>query len=480
LNPLLARCENAGAFSRIKAWGGLLMATFHRWLAAAVSIPIALAFGALTTPAPASAQNRLALVVGNNDYANLGADKQLHNAISDARLMRGTLQGLGFEVLYGENLDRRSLIDRLFDFAARLGKDDIAFVFFAGHGVSFSGANYLLPSDIPAPRASGRAEEGRLAEQAIAEATVIERITAAGARVAIVVLDACRDNPLQGSGRRSVGATRGLAQSQPVRGVFSIYSAGFGQTALDRLGPDDRHPNSVFTRVFIEKLKMRGLDLRAVVTQTRGIVVEMTQRVGHDQFPAYYDQVIGGDVYLAGLPAAGGPAVQATPQPIPVDPCAAATDHWRSVEAIGSKAAFEDHLARFSNCAFAGLARARMGALVSPVPETAPRAGGGIYDHTYVANRNDCEWVCSRDRRCQSYVYEANSKKCQLSAAPSGSTGRPSAAAPPPSGSAIAPSRNHTFVSTSADCKFVCEQNTGCRSYSFDASTKKCFYESAR
>jgi hypothetical protein len=456
------------------------MRTLHRWRAAALAVPIALALGAFTAPAPAFAQKRLALVVGNNTYANLGADKQLHNAISDARLMRSTLQGLGFEVLYGENLERRSLIDRLFDLAARLGKDDTAFFFFAGHGVSFSGANYFLPSDIPAPRASGRAEEGRLAEQAIAETMVIERITAAGARVAIVVLDACRDNPLQAADRRSVGATRGLAQSQPVRGVFSIYSAGFGQTALDRLSPDDRHPNSVFTRVFVEKLKTRGLDLRAVVTQTRGIVVEMTQRVGHDQFPAYYDQVIGGDVYLAGLPAASGPDVQPVPQPIPVDPCAAAAEHWRSAAAIGSKAAFEDHLARFPNCAFAGLARAGIAALVSPVPPAVPPESSDVYDHTYVANRNDCEWVCSRDRRCRSFRYDANSKKCQLIAGPSGSTGRPSAAVPPPSDSAIAPSRNHTYVGNSADCKFVCEQNTGCRSYSFDASTKKCLYESAR
>ena len=248
----------------------------------------------------AYAQKRVALVVGNNAYPQLAADKQLTNAISDARAMRDALQGLGFEVLYGENLDRRTLVDRLFDLTARLNKDDTALFFFAGHGVSFSGANYLLPSDVPAPRATGRAEEGRLAEQAIAETTIVERITATGARVAILVLDACRDNPLQAADRRSVGATRGLVVNAPARGVFSIYSAGFGQAALDRLGPDDRHPNSVFTRVFIEKLKTPGLDLKAVATQTRNTVVEMVQKVGHDQFPAYYDQVIGGDIYLAG------------------------------------------------------------------------------------------------------------------------------------------------------------------------------------
>lgn len=246
--------------------------------------------------------HRIALVIGNDRYANLSADRQLTNAINDARAVKATLEGLRFEVLYGENLDRRALVDRLFDLAARLGKDDIAFFYFAGHGVSFSGANYLLPSDIPTPHATGRAEEARLADQAIAETQVIEQIIGSGARVAIVVLDACRDNPLRGTDTRSLGNSRGLSLGQPAQGVFSIYSAGVGQGALDRLGPDDRNPNSVFTRVFIEKLRTPGLDLKAVATETRRTVVELAQKIGQNQFPAYYDQ-ISSEVYLAGPPA---------------------------------------------------------------------------------------------------------------------------------------------------------------------------------
>lgn len=254
------------------------------------------------SPPPANdVGRRFALVVGNDRYANLSADQQLGNAINDARAVKTTLEGLRFEVLYGENLDRRALVDRLFDLAARLGKDDIAFFYFAGHGVSFSGANYLLPSDIPTPHAAGRAEEARLADQAIAETQVIERIVGAGARVAIVVLDACRDNPLRGADTRAIGGSRGLSLGQPAQGVFSIYSAGVGQGALDRLGPDDHNPNSVFTRVFIEKLKTPGLDLKAVATETRRAVVDLAQKVGQNQFPAYYDQ-ISSEVYLAGQP----------------------------------------------------------------------------------------------------------------------------------------------------------------------------------
>ena len=243
--------------------------------------------------------------IGNGKYPHLSADAQLANSINDARAVKATLEGLGFEVVYGENLGRRGFVDKLFDFTTRIDKDAIAFFYFAGHGVAFSGANYLLPSDIPEPRptAEVRAEEGRLADQSMAEAQVLERITESGARVAIAVLDACRDNPLRSANVRSLGSARGLTRSSPAEGVFSIYSAGFGQQALDSLGPDDHNANSVFTRVFVEKLKTPGLDLRAVATETRREVVTLAKKIGHNQFPAYYDQ-INGDVYLAGLPAA--------------------------------------------------------------------------------------------------------------------------------------------------------------------------------
>jgi formylglycine-generating enzyme required for sulfatase activity len=276
-----------------------------RAIATGVTIAVLMVWGSLagTVAAAAAAETRHALVIGNDRYVHLGAERQLRNAVADARLMRDTLTALGFAVIHGENLDRRAMIDRLADLAGRLGRDDTAFVYFAGHGVSLAGANYLLPSDIPEPRAAGRGEEGRLAEHAIAEASVIERLSTAGARVAVLVLDACRDNPLQGSDRRAVGGVRGLAQSAPAQGIFAVYAAGFGQSALDRLGPDDRHPNSVFTRVFAETLRTPGLDLKAVATLTRRRVVEMTRAVGYDQFPAYYDQLVGADVLLAG-PAA--------------------------------------------------------------------------------------------------------------------------------------------------------------------------------
>jgi uncharacterized protein len=70
-----------------------------------------------------------------------------------------------------------------------------------------------------------------------------------GARIAVIVIDACRNNPFPRTGTRALGLSRGLNIKEPAEGVFSIYSAGLGQQALDRLSDKDPSRNSVFTRV---------------------------------------------------------------------------------------------------------------------------------------------------------------------------------------------------------------------------------------
>ena len=268
---------------------------------------LALIFFAL----PACAEKRIALVIGNDIYRNLPEREQLHNAVNDARAIRAALDGLGFEVMpVAENLDRAALVGRLSDFAARLEQGDIAFFFYAGHGVSLNGANFLLPTDIPPPRASGRAEEDRLAELSVPESSISDRIKRSGAHIAVVVLDACRDNPLAPPGGRSVGVSRGLAPPPENRGVLSIYSAGSGQQALDRLGEADTSANSVFTRVFVKKLRTPGLGLRAAAFETQGEVALLAGGAGHEQVPGVYSQIIGEDVFLSGRDGAGPVAVE--------------------------------------------------------------------------------------------------------------------------------------------------------------------------
>ena len=255
---------------------------------------------ALATSAPA--ENRIALVIGNDRYDDLSEPEQLHNAVNDARAMKKALEGLNFQVDIGENLDRNQFIDKVSDFSARLQPGDIAFFFYAGHGVSFSGANYLLPRDVPSPRSNGRDEENRLADHAIAETRIVERIRPADTGVAVIVLDACRDNPLVPPGGRSLGQSRGLEPPPQTRGVLTLYSAGAGEKATD-IGEGD----SLFTGVLVKELATPGLGLRELAFNTQSEVARLAASHGLVQEPAVYSQIIGDDVYLAGPPKSAVP-----------------------------------------------------------------------------------------------------------------------------------------------------------------------------
>lgn len=279
-----------------------------RW-GRSIRLIVAAFFAFAAAGLPAAAEKRVALVIGNNAYRNLPERDQLRNAVNDARAVKATLEGLGFKVIPGENLDRAKIVERLSDFEAQLQEGDVAFFFYSGHGVSLNGANYMLPSDIVPPRSSGRDEEERLADLAVAETRVIDRIKRSGARVAVMVLDACRDNPLTPAGGKGVGGARGLSPAPETRDMLTIYSAGVGQQARDRLTEDDREPNSVFTRVFLKKLMKPGLGLRAAAFETQGEVAALAASAGHEQVPGVYSQIIGEDLYLAGREVRPPPAV---------------------------------------------------------------------------------------------------------------------------------------------------------------------------
>jgi len=342
----------------------------------------------LAAAGSAAAQQRLALVIGNDVYANLGPDEQLQKAVNDANAVGDALERIGFEVIRGANLGRAEMLEKLEALAARLAPEDTAFVFFAGHGVAIDGANYLLPSDVPAG-----GSERLIRQAAIAEAAVIEALREQSVKVGVVVLDACRDNPFKGAGTRSVGATRGLARPpEEPRGIFGIYSAGIGQTALDRLGEDDPNPNSVFTRVLAPALTQEGTSLIDVAYEVRDEVERLARSVGHEQTPGYYDQARGRDIYLAGRlddreiavvpdPALAAHAASAATIPS-ADPCAGAEAHFRFAVDLNGREAFEDHLRRFPACTFSDLAKtylARLDAEASPAPVTPepvePKAG---------------------------------------------------------------------------------------------------------
>jgi TPR repeat protein len=241
----------------------------------------------LSTVWPAAAAKRVALVVGNNSYENL---PDLQKAVNDARAVSGALGELGFQVDTAENITRREMNRRLADLELAISPGDEVFFFFAGHGVAIGPANYLIPVDMPQPR---EGEESLVTDEAQAVDTIIRRIQSRGAAVTMVVLDACRDNPFSATGVRSIGGSRGLTRVDATKGVFVLFSAGLGQTALDGLSPDDPNPNSVFTRALVPLLRTAGMSHVDLAKQVQHDVDALAATVRHAQQPAYYDQIIG-------------------------------------------------------------------------------------------------------------------------------------------------------------------------------------------
>jgi len=259
---------------------------------AARRVATCLTLAVLVFAPPAQAAKRVALVIGNNAYENV---PQLQKAVNDAKAMAEELSKLGFEVVAAEDVGRRAMSRALVDLENKVQSGDTVLFYFAGHGFAVDGTNYLLPVDVPA---AGPGEEGLVRDAAFAASGLSDQFQAKGAATVILILDACRDNPFATKGKRSIGLTRGLSRMDPAEGMFVLFSAGQGQSALDRLSDTDVNPNSVFTRTLLTEMAQPGLSMVQIAKQTQSKVRELAAKVDHEQTPAYYDQIIG-DLYLA-------------------------------------------------------------------------------------------------------------------------------------------------------------------------------------
>ena len=265
------------------------------WLSFRAAMAMSLAASFLALAAPAHAEKRVALVIGNNDYKNV---PKLQKAVNDARTMGDTLKQLGFSVMVAENQNRQAFSETLLAFDKAVEPGDTAFFFYAGHGFEIAGQNFLLPTDVPA---ASEGQEELVRDASVLADRIIERLQNKKARTAILVFDACRNNPFERSGTRAVAGGGGLApMTQLPEGVFSVFSAGPRQTALDRLSNNDDNPNSVFTRTFAKELLQPGENLVQVAQHTRRLVSEMAETVSHKQIPVYFDQMVD-DVFLNGV-----------------------------------------------------------------------------------------------------------------------------------------------------------------------------------
>jgi uncharacterized caspase-like protein len=234
-----------------------------------------------------AAEQRLALVIGNDAYAI----EPLKRAVGDARAIRDELQKVGFEVTYRENADRLGMLRALDEFARRLGPDTVALFYYAGHGVQIDGANYLAPVDLR-PR-----DEIEVQANSVQLVRALETITSRKPRFTLAIIDACRDNPFKTGNTRSLGGTRGLAV-QPATGAMVIYSASANQTALDWLDASDHDPNGLFTRELLKQMRQPELSIGEIVVKVKQTVIEKARAVHHEQVPAVYDESVGAFYFI--------------------------------------------------------------------------------------------------------------------------------------------------------------------------------------
>ena len=243
-----------------------------------VSAPAA---ASVSQAAPPTGRRR-ALVIGNDSYQRIAP---LINAREDARAIANSLQALGYEVTLRLDQPEKEFKRTWRTFAGQVQGGDEVVVFYAGHGLQVGAGNYLLPVDI-----SGESE-AQVRDDALSLQRILEDLSDRKARATLAIVDACRDNPFKGTGR-SIG-TRGLAPTQAATGQMILFSAGAGQQALDRLGPQDRSRNGLFTRIFLREMNKPNLTADQVARNVRSEVVELARSVGHEQVPAIYDQMVG-------------------------------------------------------------------------------------------------------------------------------------------------------------------------------------------
>ncbi len=256
---------------------------------------------------------RTALVIGNSKYES--AIGTLRNTDNDAKAVAKTLRFLGFSVMERHNLTRDQLMRSMDEFRKTVPGSDIALFYYAGHGISIGGANYLIPlkSGFNPEGADGTTlrvlAETRLfnAEQAVADMSV------AGAHCNLVILDACRNTPLTRTGRtRSLPESTGLSEMTPPAGSLIAFATEAGHTAFDGDGT-----NGLYTEELLKYMRAPGLSIEQVFKRTRAGVLARSEG---GQVPAEYSRLVGDDIYLAG-PAtiAAAPPLSATPVPTPVE-----------------------------------------------------------------------------------------------------------------------------------------------------------------
>ncbi len=193
---------------------------------------------------PAFADQKLALIIGNSQYD--GAMGELQNPINDAQAIDSQLKRLGFKTTLVKNANKMKMLEAIDDFSNQISRGDTVVFYYAGHGASANGNNYLIPIGAQSPKNDKWFDENFID----LDTKIASVLSQSQAAYKIVVMDACRDNPVartRSSGTRAFARTD---QSQNAKGLAFLYSASKGQQAQDGSG----QRNSPFTTALVKHL----------------------------------------------------------------------------------------------------------------------------------------------------------------------------------------------------------------------------------
>ena len=286
---------------------------------------------------PITVSRKLALVIGNQAYQQ----SPLRNPVRDATAIGRLLSEMGFEVTLKQDVKLREMSEAIGAFTSHLHSGDLALFFYSGHGMQINGENYLNPIDL-APRDEGDVKWGSYSVKQLQE-----KLEVSGARLRVIILDACRDNPFHRTRGGSVGlsAIEGTAE-----GTLIAYATGDNNVADDNPGG----ANGLFTTHLIEALREPGLPLEGVFKRAKEAVYAASQK---KQNPYTYSNVVG-EFYFRPM---------AAPVSVPLLPPEAEVEYWRSIRDSADASLFEGYQRRYPNGQFTEIAEARIRALRSKI-----------------------------------------------------------------------------------------------------------------
>ncbi|MDM1337109.1 caspase family protein [Acinetobacter pseudolwoffii] len=213
------------------------------------------------------ASNKIALIIGNSQYDHLPS---LINPEHDAESIHQTLQALGFKTILVKDANKQSMLEAIDNFSKEIKRDDTALFFYAGHGASVNGVNYLIPTAAKIP-----SSDIFLNEEFIDLDNVVSvRLAKSPANYKIMVMDACRDNPVAQTRSTGTRALTRMDNSPNAGGLSILYSASRGQVASDGSG----QVNSPFTKAFIKYLNTPNITWPALMEDVTEDVAKLTNQ----------------------------------------------------------------------------------------------------------------------------------------------------------------------------------------------------------